>query len=57
MMNNMNNRFKTAICKHFEQSTPSKTPSMLTLLDGTCHMGAKCHFAHGKEELRGMSEV
>jgi len=53
----MNNRFKTAICKHFEQSTPSKTPSMLTLLDGTCHMGAKCHFAHGKEELRGMSEV
>jgi len=43
MMNNMNNRFKTAICKHFEQN-------------GTCHMGTKCHFAHGKEELRVMNE-
>lgn len=39
MMNNMHNRFKTAMCKHFEQT-------------GQCHMGAKCHFAHGKEELR-----
>jgi len=57
MMNNMNNRFKTAMCKHYEQSTPFKTLSILTLLDGSCHMGTKCHFAHGKEELRAMNEV
>jgi len=39
----MNSKFKTAICKHFTQT-------------GQCHMGAKCHFAHGKEELRDFND-
>lgn len=39
----MNSKFKTAICKHFTQT-------------GVCHMGPKCHFAHGKEELRDFND-
>ena len=40
----MNQLFKTALCKHFEQQ-------------GRCNIGAKCHFAHGKHELRGKEDV
>lgn len=38
-----NNKYKTVICKHFEQS-------------GQCYLGDKCHFAHGSEELRNPSD-
>lgn len=34
-----NNLYKTSLCKHFMQSKH-------------CHVGAKCHFAHGEHELR-----
>ena len=42
--NAMNTLFKTSLCKHFEQS-------------GRCNIGAKCHFAHGKHEMRGKEDV
>ncbi|CAJ1066321.1 mRNA decay activator protein ZFP36L1 [Xyrichtys novacula] len=35
-------RYKTELCRTFEES-------------GTCKYGAKCQFAHGMEELRGLS--
>ncbi|DAZ95509.1 TPA: hypothetical protein N0F65_001848 [Lagenidium giganteum] len=36
-----NNLYKTELCKHFTET-------------GTCRYGAKCQFAHGEEELRGV---
>lgn len=42
-MINANNKYKTVMCKHFEQN-------------GQCYLGAKCHFAHGQEELRSPSD-
>lgn len=39
-----NPRFKTSLCKHFEET-------------GKCNVGAKCHFAHGQVELRGKDDV
>lgn len=39
-----NNLYKTQICKHFMQSK-------------YCHVGAKCHFAHGEHELRKPEDV
>jgi hypothetical protein len=36
---NQHNRYKTSMCRHFEQM-------------GTCHLGERCHFAHGFQELR-----
>lgn len=42
-MMNANNKYKTVICKHFEQS-------------GHCYLGDKCHFAHGQAELRKISD-
>lgn len=39
----INNRYKTMSCRHWEQT-------------GLCQMGARCHFAHGKEELRQMND-
>jgi len=39
MNNTTNHRYKTSMCRNFEQT-------------GNCPMGLKCHFAHGKEELR-----
>ncbi|KAI1893366.1 hypothetical protein AGOR_G00123000 [Albula goreensis] len=35
-------RYKTELCRTYEES-------------GTCKYGAKCQFAHGMEELRGLS--
>ncbi|KAJ8383916.1 hypothetical protein AAFF_G00213790 [Aldrovandia affinis] len=35
-------RYKTELCRTYEES-------------GTCKYGAKCQFAHGAEELRGLS--
>ncbi|XP_028817955.1 mRNA decay activator protein ZFP36L1 [Denticeps clupeoides] len=35
-------RYKTELCRTFEES-------------GTCKYGAKCQFAHGMEELRGLN--
>ncbi|XP_074535877.1 mRNA decay activator protein ZFP36 [Halichoeres trimaculatus] len=35
-------RYKTELCRTFEES-------------GTCKYGAKCQFAHGMDELRGLS--
>jgi len=40
----INNKYKTTMCKHFEQT-------------GYCPVGQKCHFAHGKAELRHISDV
>ncbi|XP_056334158.1 mRNA decay activator protein ZFP36L1 [Danio aesculapii] len=38
----MSTRYKTELCRTFEES-------------GTCKYGAKCQFAHGMEELRGLN--
>ncbi|XP_072835866.2 mRNA decay activator protein ZFP36L1 [Pogona vitticeps] len=38
----VSSRYKTELCRTFEES-------------GTCKYGAKCQFAHGSEELRGLS--
>ena len=35
----LNTKFKTTLCRNFE-------------VNGKCHMTQKCHFAHGKDELR-----
>lgn len=48
MMNSMEQqkklkRYKTTLCHNYENT-------------GTCQMGDKCHFAHGKQELRKMNE-
>jgi hypothetical protein len=43
MMGSVNNKYKTVMCKHFEQH-------------GYCHLGGKCHFAHGKEDLRSIND-
>lgn len=37
-------KYKTSLCKHFEQT-------------GTCQMDQRCHFAHGKHELRKQTDV
>lgn len=39
-----NNLYKTQLCKHYEQT-------------GICHVGARCHFAHGETELRKREDV
>ena len=39
-----NQKYKTSLCRHFEHQ-------------GRCDLGEKCHFAHGKEELRKASDV
>ncbi|XP_027900366.1 mRNA decay activator protein ZFP36L1 [Xiphophorus couchianus] len=38
----ISSRYKTELCRTFEES-------------GTCKYGAKCQFAHGLDELRGLS--
>ncbi|XP_067275423.1 mRNA decay activator protein ZFP36L1-like [Pseudorasbora parva] len=38
----MSTRYKTELCRTFEES-------------GTCKYGAKCQFAHGMDELRGLN--
>ncbi len=43
-MSQYNNLFKTSLCKHFE-------------ISGKCSIGNKCHFAHGKHELRTKDDV
>lgn len=37
-------KYKTQICRHFEAQ-------------GSCSLGNKCSFAHGKEELRNINDV
>jgi len=39
----VNTKYKTMMCRHYEQT-------------GTCQLGPKCHFAHGKEELRKITD-
>ncbi len=39
-----NNRYKTQLCKHWQQI-------------GNCHVGARCHFAHGEPELRKVDDA
>ena len=39
-----NNLYKTQPCKHFMQTR-------------NCHVGSKCHFAHGEHELRKPNDV
>jgi len=43
MMSTANNKYKTVMCKHFEDT-------------GKCYLGNKCHFAHGSEEIRQMDD-
>lgn len=43
-MPQFNNLYKTQYCKHFQQTKH-------------CHVGARCHFAHGEHELRKREEV
>lgn len=40
----LNNLYKTQLCKHFQQTKH-------------CHVGNKCHFAHGENELRKKEDV
>ena len=37
-------KYKTAICRHYEQT-------------GTCQLGKMCNFAHGSDEKRNMNDV
>jgi len=39
----VNNRYKTSMCRHFETT-------------GFCHLGERCHFAHGPQELRTVND-
>ncbi len=39
----INSLYKTSLCKHFQQQK-------------YCHVGNKCHFAHGEHELRKRDE-
>ncbi|CDW71209.1 zinc finger [Stylonychia lemnae] len=41
--NQLNNLYKTQLCKHFQQTKQ-------------CHVGKRCHFAHGEHELRKREE-
>ncbi len=34
-----NDNYKVSLCNHW-------------LLNGTCHFGEECHFAHGEEEIQ-----
>jgi len=43
MIGMINSKYKTSMCRHYEQN-------------GTCQLGARCHFAHGKDELRKMTD-
>ena len=43
-MQGMSNKYKTSICRHFETT-------------GTCHLGDRCNYAHGIQELRGTNDV
>lgn len=47
----LNNKYKSELCRHFETSPPSLISA------GQCHMGNRCHFAHGKAELRKITDV
>jgi Zinc finger C-x8-C-x5-C-x3-H type (and similar) len=40
----LNQKYKTSLCRHFENL-------------GKCDLADKCHFAHGKDELRKASDV
>jgi len=40
----LNTKFKTTMCRAYEQNE-------------TCTMGERCHFAHGREELRRIKDV
>jgi len=42
-MSTVNNKYKTVMCKHFEDT-------------GKCYLGNKCHFAHGAEDLRQIDD-
>jgi hypothetical protein len=44
-----NVRYKTMICKHFEQS-------YFIIQGNYCPLGPRCHFAHGRSDLRSMQE-
>jgi len=39
-----NQKYKTLMCRHFEHQ-------------GRCDLADRCHFAHGKDELRKASDV
>ncbi len=39
-----NPRYKTTLCRHWETT-------------GTCTMGPRCHFAHGIDDKRSVTDV
>ena len=49
-----NYKYKTVLCRYWENS---KNKTLLTILDGVCPLGQRCHFAHGKHELRKINDV
>lgn len=58
----INNKYKTQMCRHWEQSKPLQRASKFflrcaILLAGNCQLGPKCHFAHGKDDLRSLTDV
>ena len=44
-----NNRYKTMLCKHFETS-------IKIFIGNYCPLGSRCHFAHGRSDIRSMQE-
>ena len=40
----VNTKYKTQMCRHFEAQ-------------GICHLGERCHYAHGEKELRNANDV
>eukprot|EP01017_Pseudomicrothorax_dubius_P035278 TRINITY_DN4917_c0_g1_i6.p1 TRINITY_DN4917_c0_g1~~TRINITY_DN4917_c0_g1_i6.p1 ORF type:complete len:255 (+),score=27.65 TRINITY_DN4917_c0_g1_i6:122-886(+) len=43
MYNVINSKYKTVMCRHYERT-------------GICHLGERCHYAHGQTELRKMTD-
>ncbi len=50
---NVNNKFKTSLCKDFDISNMK----INMILGGRCPMDIRCHYAHGKLELRDIDDV
>ncbi|TNV87569.1 hypothetical protein FGO68_gene2690 [Halteria grandinella] len=44
LLPSLNSLYKTQLCKHYQQNKH-------------CHVGNKCHFAHGENELRKKEDV
>lgn len=58
-----NRKYKTSLCKHFEQRKHCHwflyltSSSLLSSTDGFCTLAERCSFAHGEDELRKFDDV